>query len=305
MRSNAMIGTRSRPPMRIVGICPRLAAAYAAFLASPKYCLPASGTLRVFASLMLEYPLCSELRCEGSKLCLVVPERHCYFVIRVIAFGPMGNLAITLYWWKDASGYAVVRKPTTQKIAGSGAFGAWDEDFIVGKSGRWVPSEPLKDFEGLLYREFVRIDKIDSALLFVSRFGPLTRDGLSEQGEPAQEVIRQALIMWRYLELGFKRRSLLLDMLSPIGQPLGKIDVSLAPNRRSSKAELRFSPENLLTGIWLQFGQAASGGMKIRSCGHCGSLFEAGPGSGRRLDAKFCCDEHKIAFHNLARAGRG
>jgi hypothetical protein len=29
-------------------------------------------------------------------------------------------------------------------------------------------------------------------------------------------------------------------------------------------------------------------------CAQCGMLFEAGPGTDRRFDAKFCCDDHRI-----------
>jgi len=32
------------------------------------------------------------------------------------------------------------------------------------------------------------------------------------------------------------------------------------------------------------------------------AFFEAGRGTGRRLDAKFCSDEHRIAFNSLKRS---
>jgi hypothetical protein len=31
-----------------------------------------------------------------------------------------------------------------------------------------------------------------------------------------------------------------------------------------------------------------------RPCGHCGKPFLAGPGTGRRFDARFCCDKHRV-----------
>lgn len=43
------------------------------------------------------------------------------------------------------------------------------------------------------------------------------------------------------------------------------------------------------------------GGIKGKQCRHCNEWFEAGPGTGRRVDAEFCSDEHRIRFHSLAR----
>jgi len=43
----------------------------------------------------------------------------------------------------------------------------------------------------------------------------------------------------------------------------------------------------------------------IKQCLHCGVRFEAGRGAGRRADAKFCSEEHKIAYHSLARSRGG
>ena len=58
----------------------------------------------------------------------------------------------------------------------------------------------------------------------------------------------------------------------------------------------------LLDALWLQLGQALTVSAKIRQCEHCGNWFEAGRGTGRRLDAKFCSDEHRIAFNSLKRS---
>ena len=61
-RSIATTGTRSSRPTLIVGMSPRAAASYEAFLDRSKYLLPASGTLRVFASGM-------ELASRPSPIC--------------------------------------------------------------------------------------------------------------------------------------------------------------------------------------------------------------------------------------------
>lgn len=43
---------------------------------------------------------------------------------------------------------------------------------------------------------------------------------------------------------------------------------------------------------------------ELHVCAWCKELFKTGVGTGRRLDAKFCCDEHKTTFHSLGRTKR-
>jgi len=72
------------------------------------------------------------------------------------------------------------------------------------------------------------------------------------------------------------------------------------PFAKALKWELR--PATLLDALWLQLGQALTSDVQFRQCERCGILFEAGRGTGRRLDAKFCSDEHRIAFNSLKRS---
>jgi hypothetical protein len=37
-------------------------------------------------------------------------------------------------------------------------------------------------------------------------------------------------------------------------------------------------------------------------CVHCGTMFIAGAGTGRRLNAVFCCDEHRVRHNSLKRS---
>src|SRR5262249_32210255 len=71
-----------------------------------------------------------------------------------------------------------------------------------------------------------------------------------------------------------------------------------------SKKGLRFriQTETLISAMWWQLGQKLSGNVIIRECRHCGILFKVGPGSGRRRDATFCCNEHSVRFYSLKRS---
>lgn len=36
-------------------------------------------------------------------------------------------------------------------------------------------------------------------------------------------------------------------------------------------------------------------------CQHCREIFPVGPGTGRRLDAIFCSNDHRVRYHSLKR----
>jgi hypothetical protein len=65
---------------------------------------------------------------------------------------------------------------------------------------------------------------------------------------------------------------------------------------------VRLVPRDLLGGLWLQLALKLSGQTALRACLHCGRYFEAGVGTARRADAKFCSDDHRIAFNSLKRS---
>ena len=82
--------------------------------------------------------------------------------------------------------------------------------------------------------------------------------------------------------------------------PLNNLGAHLVTDREGIRLEFR--PSMLIDALWLQLGQELSGGTAILRCIHCSQLFRAGPGTGRRADATFCCDEHRIEFNSLKRS---
>jgi hypothetical protein len=95
---------------------------------------------------------------------------------------------------------------------------------------------------------------------------------------------------------------LLSDHESDIPQiPLTSLEAFLVSSGGSA-IRLKLSPSRLIDALWLQMAQSITSGRDLKECLHCGELFEVGPGSGRRLDAKFCKDEHRIAFYNRRRS---
>jgi hypothetical protein len=61
-----------------------------------------------------------------------------------------------------------------------------------------------------------------------------------------------------------------------------------------------FRPATLLDALWLQLGQAISGGTQVKQCEYCGDWFPVG-GKGRRIVARFCSQEHSTKFFSEER----
>ena len=63
---------------------------------------------------------------------------------------------------------------------------------------------------------------------------------------------------------------------------------------------IRVVPRTLIGALWFQFWQRLSN-HEFRVCRQCSAEFEVGPG-GRRADAQFCCEEHKVTHFNEMRS---
>ena len=63
-------------------------------------------------------------------------------------------------------------------------------------------------------------------------------------------------------------------------------------------ASLRIEPSSLISAMWLQFFQSVASDRTILTCEYCGRWFEAGPGTGKLLRAKYCSDRCRYQFHN-------
>jgi hypothetical protein len=194
--------------------------------------------------------------------------------------------------WRDPSGYRLARTKPDGILRVIRA-GRPNDKLVVGRPLDRTP-ELFRVFAGM-------VTTAEDALAFVQSYGPLTVYANSP-GDIVEYVIVHARTM----------RGLLNSISNQRQQPAlpGKFgtapgstlyaEVVWDPVKKSLRWELR--PSSLLDGLWLQFGQAVTRGAHIRACAHCGEWFETGAGTGRRLDAKFCCDEHRTAFNSLKRS---
>jgi hypothetical protein len=205
----------------------------------------------------------------------------------------MALLKIGFTWWRDEAGY-VLRAPRPANAA-VGLLSA-DPAKIVGKSGQNTPYQ-ITDRHSGHFIEFAAIREADDLPPFFRQHGPLTEGGLS-QGEQISYALEQATI-FRNLLTRAKRPKESTEMIDTTLR-LTRLDVVLMTDKAG--VHLQLTPRSLLGLMYLQLAQSMAGGRPIRACTYCGELFEAGKGTGRRLDAKFCSAEHQRLYNSLKRS---
>jgi hypothetical protein len=176
---------------------------------------------------------------------------------------------------------------------------------IVRRGGRLVPFRPFDHVDGI-YRIFAALGNSTEGLLdFFGRFGPLTQAGLDQRiGEDVEFAISAAKIIRDLLASSSAERATYFSKFGDRGISWSRVDVALLANPVTGKLQLKFMPPTLMNALWLEFAQALSDDAVMRECLHCGSSFQVGPGTGRREDAKFCSDSHRIAFNSKKRSKR-
>jgi hypothetical protein len=246
----------------------------------------------------------------------------------------VAQLHIDFEWWQDAEGYRLVSEwSSTTWSSTTAAQISLGSGVILSATGEIVPAtgvilpaglsspklskpqrivrcggslrsyRPLITFEGL-FRLFANAAPTPEGVLdFIGRFGPLTCDGLDEnQGEDVSLLIEHVEAMSKILnEYSHGHKVGLAQVLDSDGIQLGQIKTVLINDPATRMPRLQLTVADLLTALWLQLGQTLSSGATIRRCEQCGMLFEVGPGTTRRLDAKFCCDDHRITFNSQKR----
>jgi hypothetical protein len=168
---------------------------------------------------------------------------------------------------------------------------------VVGSGAETESYKPLERNENL-FGQFASIPPTPEGLLeFMTKFGPLTAEGLSSIGEDVHSVLNHARAMAAFLGAAETGTSLATSLPN-----LPEVRLTLQVGDQALRPALKLIPETLLDALWLQVAEALAGDCQIRRCHQCGSWFAAGHGFGRRYDAKFCSDEHRILFNSLKRS---
>jgi len=196
----------------------------------------------------------------------------------------------------DTKGYKVVpaKRPPRQP-------GQSDSEWVMNSSSRdWVEARIVPVGGGLrpvrlrnyplLFNQFANVRTPEELLAFITEYGPLTYGRFGRgKGDEISPLLDEA----KSMKACFKSRG---------RHSLMRADLTASLSIKKGTVSVDISPVRLLDALWLQVGQAVSGGCEWRKCLHCGDLFPVGGNSGRRLVAKFCTDEHRIKFNSLERS---
>lgn len=233
----------------------------------------------------------------------------------------MALLRIDLQWYRCPNGYRLIHAREVARANGENPASYPNEDWVVPNTEERIIYRPLDEYD-LLCVAFSKLKTPDDLLGFVGLYGPLTKSS-PVWGHSVPSFLR---LSRRFHELlvcknkGAKRLASVFDAqirasftrsyeaggerlpknydFGELNQMVGMADLVSDPTRG---IQIRIKAEALFGGLWWQLAQKLSGETNIQTCRYCNSLFETGPGTGRHLDATFCCDEHKVRYFSLAR----
>jgi hypothetical protein len=218
------------------------------------------------------------------------------------------DVEIDLLWYKDSKGYT---------LEDHGKWGQW----IGRRGGQLIPIHPLKNDRA--FTAFSNISTSKDLVEFMNScgfldsfdsFGPSfirveagkmfrIKGAPEPSGEDVQKHLEAAGV---FRELLAKPRRALSRraaawIQNACSESIGEIQM-LFDEHGLLRPVLK--PTSLMSGLFWQLLNSLRAGARYRSCKHCGVIFQVGVGSGRRADAKFCSDEHKILFHSRRRSVR-
>jgi hypothetical protein len=236
-------------------------------------------------------------------------------------------ITIDFQWERDEAGYDLIPAERPDSLASimldsaEGQLSPWPGQScpypprlsparIARRGGKLVTYRPLGKIElNRLFHVFAATARSETGLLdFVTRFGPLTKLGHYQGPLKAGEDVRVGLFWAGFMDdlLRCKpaERIKYFRKQGQDGMQCTSAKISVTVNETTGQPQLQLKVDTLLDALLLQFGEALSTGHNLRRCDYCGQWFEVGAGTTRRADAKFCSDEHRIAFNSRRRSNR-
>ncbi len=180
-------------------------------------------------------------------------------------------------------------------------------------------SELIKPFAGGgdLCAAFATIKSPDELLRFINDHGPLTT--VCFPPSPPNEVAAsmRRVIGGEFVAIDLENAKIFRDLLRLKAQGDTRRLASCLESDKSvsfrsigrvelvgdskSGVRLKLCPPDLLAALRYQLGLKLSTAT-LRSCRLCQSVFECGVGTGLRVDAEFCCHDHKVKYFNDERS---
>jgi hypothetical protein len=216
----------------------------------------------------------------------------------------MRDAAIYLEWKRDAAGYELLPEvPAPVLVPEEHALSLYatgQPARVVPRGGQPIAYEPLE--LDRLYSRFAALRTPEGVLAFICKYGPLTERGADASiGENVSNVLDHAAAFRSFLTYEDEHGDL-ASWAGAEGQLLGRLELRLARDVASGSLRMQLKPPTLLAALWLQLAQKLTGNRPFRECPYCLNWFETGPGKGRRLDARFCIDDHRVLFNSRKRS---
>ena len=201
----------------------------------------------------------------------------------------MATIAVGFEWPVTFTGYEVkpvdpIPKAGARSTLLTGRIGA----SIVPKGKRKQFKKPL-EIRPLLYADFATLDGSPaSCIKFAEKWGllgdPLKAEEVSWWQDRINEM-RGAIEAWHSgtMRVGS------LDKIANLSASLVESESGLV---------LQIVPNSLWDAMCLQYAQHVASNKNVRTCEGCGTWFEAGLGTHRRVDARYHSDACRIQHHN-------
>jgi hypothetical protein len=226
----------------------------------------------------------------------------------------MSNVFIDFEWSKCPDGYRLSHRK--EKVTNSDE----DVEVVAPNSLKRIYYRPFDEPGGDdLYLMFSKVRSAKSFLEFTQNFGLLAHysvdrvpqalrcakffcDLLSYKNRPKQlAAFFKSAQQQRDIEVMAYDKA---GVRPPAGsflwfESVANIEVVVDP---ATGLRLQVSCGSLETALWWQLCQALAGNVNFAACRHCGNWFKTGPGTGKHVDAEFCCEQHKIRHFSLARS---
>ena len=175
---------------------------------------------------------------------------------------------------------------------------------IVRRGGELRAYRPFERVNGLFLPFSKRATTVEGLLEFVTRYGPMTREGNEASGEDAIIGLSHAEAIADFLKDYSTDPQTSLGRFGEHGLGWSRMDVGLTFSTVTGWPQMKLRPSSLVNALWFEVAAFLTGDAPLRACQHCVEWFLAGPGTNRRLDAIFCSNDHRVAFNSLKRSRR-
>jgi hypothetical protein len=166
------------------------------------------------------------------------------------------------------------------------------------------------DLQGLSrgFEDFINVKDAEAVREFYRRWGPLGSDGNEDCGEAVWYLAKVLSRMNQFVNAWSdpdkaKQQRFIEKLLGPDGFDICDLRYALVVDPQTRKSCRRLRIPNLFAGLWIGMIEVLTNENRVlRRCAYCNELFTAGEDSNRRLDSRFCSDQHRVLYHRQKNA---